>query len=261
MPAGTDLDTLVAAVTAYVDPHAIPDYAVTGLQVRGADRVTKLAIGESANVDLFERAAAWGAEAVLVHHGLYWFSEDPDNDPAKPFDDARAAVLRRHGMSLLAYHLPLDAHPEVGNNTAIARRLGLEVASRDFAVLPDSEVAIGLVARAEPPLSPEELLARCEALFGQPPVAVMAGSERIGSVAIVSGGGTSELYAAIRRGVDSYITGEGREWATSVAREAGIHLVAVGHHASEVFGVQDLGDWIAARFGVETRFFPQANPY
>ena len=263
--ASMSLDELAAALDAYVDPHRIPDFAPTGLQVRaaGADKaVGKVALGVSANLELFAAAAEWGADAVLVHHGLFWTSDDPEQEhPGRPFDEARAAFLRERGLSLFAYHLPLDAHPEVGNNAEIARRLGLEVLSFDFGDLPETDVKVGLVAGASPPLRLEELLGRVNRVFGQAAHVVVAGPEAIGTIAIVSGGGPGEIYAAIARGVDAYLTGEGREWVPAIAREAGITFLAAGHHASEVFGVQALGRWLTDRFGLETRFFAQANPF
>ena len=164
-------------------------------------------------------------------------------------------------MSLAAYHLPLDAHPEVGNNAELARLLGLEIVAFDFGDLPETAVKVGLTARAEPPVARDELVARAAQVVGGPVHVIPGGPETIRTVAIVSGGGTGEIYEAIRRGVDLYLTGEGREWVPAVAREAGINFLAVGHHASEVFGVQALGRTIETRFGLQTRFFPQDNPF
>ena len=258
------LDQLAAALDAYVDPHGIPDHATTGLQVRGTDGrtpVSRVALGVSANLALFREAADWGCQAVLVHHGLFWASDDPENDPARPFDERRAAFLRERGISLLAYHLPLDAHPEVGNNAEIARRLDLSDIAHDFGDLPETEVKVGVVGRADPPLRLDDLLARANRVFGQSAEVIAGGREPIRSLAIVSGGAPGLVYAAIARGVDAFVTGEGREWLPAVAREAGITVLVVGHHASEVFGVQALGRWLEERFGLEVRYFPQANPF
>ncbi len=257
------LDDLAAAIDDYVDPHRIPDHAPTGLQVPGGPNaaVRKLALGVSANLELFAAAADWGAEAVLVHHGLFWDSDDPDNDPARAVDERRAAFLRERGIALLAYHLPLDAHPEVGNNAEIARRLELTDVCHDFGALEGTEVKVGLTARADPPLRLDELLARVNRVLGQPAQVIAGGRETVGTIAIVSGGATGLVYDAIARGVDAYLTGEGREWVPALAREGGVTFIAAGHHATEVFGVQALGRWIESRFGVEMRFFPQANPF
>lgn len=255
---------LAATLDAYVDPHKIPDLAPTGLQVAAAhpdQSIAKLALGVSANLALFEDAADWGAGAILVHHGLFWSSDDPANDPARRFDEQRAAFLAERGMSLLAYHLPLDAHPEVGNNAEIARRLGLVDLSHDFGELPGTETKVGVTARAEPPLSLDDLVERVTRLLNRSVDVISGGPREIASIAIVSGGGSSLIYDAIARNVDAYLSGEGREWLPAIAREAQIHFVSAGHHASEMFGVQALGRWIETRFDLETRFFPQRNPF
>jgi len=258
------LEVLLAELDAFVDPHRIPDLAPTGLQVDGTGdgaTVAKVALGESANLALFREAAAWGAQVVLVHHGLFWASEDPEHDPARALDERRAAFLHQHGMALIAYHLPLDAHAEVGNNAEIARRLGLTDVVHDFGDLPETEAKIGVTGRFRPPIGFGEILLRAEDVFAHPIAAISGGRTEVGSLAIVSGGGASLIYAAIERGVDAFLTGEGREWVPAVAEEAGIAFLAVGHHASEVFSVQALGQWVERRFGVETRFFPQRNPF
>lgn len=261
-PMPADLGQIVAAITAYLDPAQMTDYCVNGLQVDGGvSDIERIAVGVSANMTLLQAAADWGAQAVLVHHGLYWFTDDPESDPARPIDDARARFLRNHGMSLLAWHLPLDAHPEVGNNAGIARRLGLDVESRDFACMPEAGACIGVIAAAPDGCSVAELADRCRDVFHQDPLVVDGGPHRIRRIAIVSGGGAGETWSAIARGVDAYISGEGREWVPGVARESGLHFLAIGHHASETYGVQDLASWVEAHFPVETRFFPQENPF
>lgn len=261
MPATIPLDDLIAALDSYIDPFHIPDFAPTGLQVRGRPEVARVALGVSANCALFEAATGWGADLVVTHHGLFWESDDPEHDPARRIDDGRAAFLRARGMSLAAYHLPLDAHPEVGNNAEIARHLGLQIEGFDLGELPGVEAKIGLTARAEPPLTHGELLERAGRVFGQPPHLIPAGPELIRTIGIVSGGGTRDIYDAIAKGRDAFLTGEGREWVPALAREAGITFLAVGHYASEVFGVQAVGRWLNDRFGVATQFFPEPNPF
>ncbi|MGI9255196.1 MAG: Nif3-like dinuclear metal center hexameric protein [Thermomicrobiales bacterium] len=257
-----ELNDIVRAINAYLDPGTMTDYCVNGLQVEGGNPIIeRIAVGVSANMTLFDAAAAWGAQAVLVHHGLFWFTDDPETDPARPIDNARAAFLRANGMSLLAWHLPLDAHPEVGNNAGIARRLDLTVESRDFACMPEGGPCIGLIARTQPGIPVEALADRCRRVFGQEPIVTGSGKPDIERVAIVSGGGAGETWSAIARGVDAYISGEGREWIPGVAREAGLHFLAIGHHASETWGIQDLATWVERRFEVETRFFPQDNVF
>ncbi|MDQ3045351.1 MAG: Nif3-like dinuclear metal center hexameric protein, partial [Chloroflexota bacterium] len=214
-----------------------------------------------ANLALFRLAATWNADLVLTHHGLFWEVEDPAVNPAKPFDERRARFLTEHGMSLAAYHLPLDAHPEVGNNAALAHGLGLTYIAHDFGDLSGTEVKVGVSARADPPISVDECFRRCERLCGQPVRLTHGGPELIETIGIISGGATSELYSAIDRGFDAFLTGEGREWAVAVAEEGGIHFLAAGHYATEVFGVRALGRWLTENYGLETRYFAIPNPY
>ena len=261
------LDELMAALDADVDPERLPDFAPNGLQVRpegwaGGTVVRRVALGVSANRELAEAAAAWGADLVLTHHGLFGlFAVGEEPDPGRPFDEARAAQFRERGLGLAAYHLPLDAHPEVGNNAEIARALGLTVVAHDFGDLPETDVKVGLTARADPPVPLATVIDRATDAFGAVPLVVAAGPEPVRTAAIVSGGGTRELYAAIARGLDLFVCGEGREWTYAIAKEAGITFLVAGHHASETFGVRALGHWLERRFGVETRYFPQANPF
>lgn len=261
---GIGLDRLVAALDAYVDPHRIPDFAPTGLQVRAPGpepTVHKVAIGVSANLGFFWEAAQWGADAIVVHHGLFWESDDPDHDPARPYDERRAKFLLESGISLLAYHLPLDAHPVVGNNAEIARQIGLTDLRRDFGDIVGTMIKIGVVGRAVPPIPLDALTGRLRSLFGPAATVIGGGSKPIETMAIVSGGGSGLVYEAIERGVDAFLTGEGREWIPAVVREAGLTFCAVGHHASERCGVQALGRWLDVTFALETRFFHQENPF
>jgi len=261
------LGDLVEALDAYVDPHRIPDFAPNGLQVVGHQGgtdapVRRVALGVSANRELIDAAVGWDADLVLTHHGLFGlYGTEDEPDPGRPFDEARAELLRARGISLAAYHLPLDAHPVVGNNVGIARALGLAVGAHDFGDLPDTAVKVGLTAVAAPPLPLAEVARRASDAFGSSSTLVAAGPDPVRTAAVVSGGGARELYPAIERGLDLFVSGEGREWSYAVAREAGVTLLVAGHHASETFGVRALGTWIEREFGLATRYFPQTNPF
>lgn len=256
------LAVLARTTTAYVDPDGMQDYAPTGLQVWGGmPIVERLAVAESCNLATIAAAADWGAQALLVHHGLYWQTDDPANDPGWQIGLRRAAALRAAGISLLAYHLPLDAHSEVGNNTCIARALGMKVTHRDFCRLGETGPAIGVIGELDEPLTPETLAARVREVLGGSTILCPGGKDVIKTVGVVSGGGASSLYEAATRGLDAFISGEGREWSPGVATETGVTFIAVGHHASEQLGVQALAGWIAGRFGVAWRFFPESNPF
>jgi len=214
-----------------------------------------VASGVSAHRELFERAASAGAGLVLVHHGLFW-----DRAPRhlSPTLAARLRVLLERHMNLAAYHLPLDAHPDIGNNALIAEGLGCRERV-PFGL--HHGVPIGVRARfPDGGVPPEELFARVEALTGRRPLVFDSGPERVRSIGIVSGGGASSLGEAIEEGLDAFLTGEPAEPAREEAREAGIHFVAAGHYATETFGIRRLGDVVAERFDLEHRFIDVPNP-
>jgi dinuclear metal center YbgI/SA1388 family protein len=231
------------------------DYGPNGLQVEGRREVRKIVTGVSASVELFERARDAGADAVVVHHGILW--EFLGTKPIVGFQYRRLAVLIEAGLHLVAYHLPLDRHPELGNNALAARALGL------YSLAPFAEyhgAPVGFRGDYPDPIAPEELVRRCRELFGQEPIAFLSGPEAIRRVGIVSGGAQGELYQAIDAGLDAYLTGEVSEWVMNVAREAGIHFLACGHYATERLGIRALGEHLAARFGLEHEFVDLPNP-
>jgi dinuclear metal center YbgI/SA1388 family protein len=223
--------------------------------VPGAAEVTSVVTGVSAQLELFERAAEAGAQLVLCHHGLFW-----DFHPraiAPPMKE-RLRVLFDADISLAGYHLPLDAHPEVGNNGLIAEGLGCE-ARQPFGL--HHGVPIGVSARfADDGVPAAELFRRVERLTGRSPLVFESGPDRVRSIGIVSGGGAGSLSEAVEEGLDAFLTGEPAEPAMEEAREAGIHFVAAGHYATETFGIRRLGELVAERFGVENRFIDVPNP-
>ncbi len=251
---GVALDELVAYLASYLDLEAVSDHGPNGLQVEGRGRVEKLVTGVSACGELFERAAGAGADAVLVHHGIFWEGAPPE---LTGFRYRRVAALIRSGLSLLAYHLPLDRHPEVGNNAVAARRLGLV----DLAPFGRHRgVAIGFRGRFAEPLAPAALLARCAEVFGAEPLAFTAGPDPVATLGLVSGAAQELVHEAVAAGLDAYLTGEASEWVMNVARESGIHFLAAGHYATERLGVEVLGRHLGERFGLEVEFIDVPNP-
>lgn len=248
------LDAIVSWLDELLEIGAFDDHGPNGLQVPGAAEVELVATGVSAHRELFERAAEAGAQLVLCHHGLFW------NGQPRALTRAmrdRLEALFAAELSLAAYHLPLDAHPEVGNNALICELLGLERAE------PFGEHRgrpIGFVGRAPGGLPFEELRARCARAFGREPLAWDCGPELVRSVGVVSGGGASSLGEAIARGLDAFLTGEPSEPAMADSREGAIHFLACGHYATETFGVRRLGELAAERFGVEHVFVDVPNP-
>lgn len=253
MPA--PLAALIAELDALLEPHRFRDYCPNGLQVPGKSTVAKLATGVSASAELFERALAVDADMILVHHGLFWGrSPSPIDLPMK----RRLKLLFDADTSLAAYHLPLDAHPTLGNNALIAVGLGAETHT-PFAH--HEGEPIGVLARfAGDGLDRADLNARVETLTARTPLTFPAGPTRIRTLAIVSGAGASYLDEAITTGADAFLTGEPAERVMTQARESNIHFIAAGHYATETFGVRRLGEHLAERFGVEHVFIDVSNP-
>ena len=250
----TSLWHLIDHCDALLKPERFSDYGPNGLQVPGAEEIATVATGVSASVELFERAAEAGAQLVLVHHGLFWGAGAYGIDKAL---HRRLVPLYAHGMALAAYHLPLDAHPEIGNNALLAEGLGASD-PRPFAE--HEGVPIGIAARFAPAIAPDELADRVRRLTGQLPLHLAYGPERIGSIGIVSGGASDYLADAVAAGHDAFLTGEPAERVMTQAREAGIHFVAGGHYATETFGIRALGDQLSHRFGIRHVFIDDPNP-
>jgi dinuclear metal center YbgI/SA1388 family protein len=233
------------------------DYGPNGLQVPGPTQVQTVVTGVSANGPLIDAAAAEGADLIVVHHGLFWRGEPLEVTPLK---HRRLKPLFTHDIALAAYHLPLDAHPEHGNNALLAAALhGVEAAP--FAE--HDGRAIGVRVRfAEPDgLTIAELTARVrDAVGGREPLVVPAGPERIRTLGIVTGAASDDVLAAVDLGLDAFLTGEPAERAYSIATDAGIHFLAAGHHATETFGVRRLGELLARRFGVRHVYVDVPNP-
>ena len=193
-------------------------------------------------------AIAEGADLVLVHHGLFWSATGPIDAQLK----RRLQLLFDHDIALAAYHLPLDAHLEVGNNALLARAIG----ATDI----EPFVGIGVQARLDG-IAPDELHARVrEATAGREPLSFLAGPAAVNTIGIVSGGAAKHLDDAIASGLDAFVTGEPREPAMNDALENNIHFLAAGHYATETFGVRALGDRLAAEFGIKHLFADQPNP-
>jgi dinuclear metal center YbgI/SA1388 family protein len=247
-------DQIIGFLDELLEPDRFDDYGPNGLQVPGVAEVTTVATGVSAHRELFERAAAAGAQLVLCHHGILW-----DSQPRALTSQLRERLraLFEADLSLAAYHLPLDAHAEVGNNALICDALGLD---RGEPFAEHGGRPIGFVGRAPAGVPFEELRARCANVFAREPFAWDFGPESVRSVGVVSGGAASDLAEAVDLGLDAFLTGEPAEFAMADAREAGVHFLACGHYATETFGVRRLGELVAERFGVEHIFIEVPNP-
>jgi dinuclear metal center YbgI/SA1388 family protein len=248
-------DEILAFCDELLDCGSFEDYGPNGLQVPGAAEVGKVTTGVSANLELIERAVSTGAQLVLTHHGLLWGSEvSPLSVPMA----ARLRALLCADVSLAAYHLPLDAHPEIGNNALLRDALGLEPDPRPFGEAKGAHV--GLIGRAEQPIAIDELAGRLGEVVGREPLVFDSGPAKISSVGIVTGSGGFALHEAGPLGLDAVVTGEPSEPVMGEAREYGIHFLAGGHYATETFGIRRLGELVAHRFEIEHEFIDVPNP-
>lgn len=248
-----ELGALIKCADHYLNATKIADYCPNGLQVEGRGHVQKIISGVTASQALIDAAVAAEADLILVHHGYFWKGENPCVVGMK---QRRLKTLLRHDISLLAYHLPLDVHPQVGNNVQLAERLGLVV---EGALEPDNPRNVALVGSLPEALSPAEFAARVESVLGREPLLV-DGQKPIRRVGWCTGGGQGYIDQAIAAGVDLYLTGEASEQTFHSARENGISFIAAGHHATERYGVQALGDYLAREFGIEHLFIDCPNP-
>jgi dinuclear metal center YbgI/SA1388 family protein len=230
-------------------PEEFEDLGPNGLQVPGARDVERVVTGVTAQRALFDRAVAEEAQLVLVHHGLFWRFNPVGLTPLLA---ERLRPLFKHDIALAAYHLPLDAHAEVGNNALLAAALG---AHEHVAF-----AGIGRGATFAEPVPAGELFARVAAATAREPLVFDAGPAEIRRIAIVSGGAAGRLDQAIAEGYDAFLTGEPKENVMADAREAGIHFIAAGHYATETFGVRRLGELLAERFGIEHVWVDLPNP-
>ncbi len=249
-----DLHEIVAFANSLLGVGAFRDYCPNGLQVEGRREVKHLVTGVSACRALLEAAVHAGADAVLVHHGYFWKGETPEITGIKR---ARIKCLLDAELSLLAYHLPLDAHPEIGNNARLGQRLGFRV---EGAFGGDGGPAIGLYGSLPEPLTPRDLGRHLEERLEREPLHIDGGPLRVRRVAWVSGAAQSYIEQAHALGVDAFISGEISEPTVHFAREAGIHYYAAGHHATERYGVQALGLELAEKFGLKHQFIDVQNP-
>jgi dinuclear metal center YbgI/SA1388 family protein len=253
MPA--HLPDILAELDGLLEPTRFEDYGANGLQVPGPTVVRTVATGVSAHAELFELAAAEHAELLIVHHGLFWGPGPGSIDVALK---RRLEILFDADIGLAAYHLPLDAHPEVGNNALLARALGAERLD-PFAL--HRGQPIGFIASLPGEgLSPAELFARVHEVTAREPLAFEAGPARVRRLAIVSGAGADFLADAAAAGADALLTGEPEERTMAQARESGLHFIAAGHHATETFGIRRLGEHLGERFDVRVCFLDVPNP-
>ncbi len=227
------------------------DYCPNGLQVEGSRQIRKIATGVTASLSFLEKARDEGADAVFVHHGYFWKSEDPS---IKGIKRKRIALLIESGISLFAYHLPLDAHPEIGNNARLALRLGFSIDSRF------GNQGIAMLGKVWNPASAEEMAERIGNSLSRKPAIFGDKSKVIKSIAWCSGAAQDYLLEASSLGADAYLSGEISEQTVHEAEESGTVYICAGHHATERYGIQALGEHLASAFSVEHVHIDTDNP-
>jgi dinuclear metal center YbgI/SA1388 family protein len=243
---------LTAYCDALLDVAAFTDFAPNGLQVEGVRPIRRLVSGVTACAALIDAACDPQADALLVHHGWFWRGESPCLTGAK---GRRVRALMGSGMSLIAYHLPLDAHLTLGNNATLAVRLGILDAQ-------PTAIGHGVVwcGRLMDALPPEVWARAVSERLGRTGTLVAADDRPVQRVAWCTGGGQGYLEAAAALGIDAFLSGEISEQTTHAARELGVSFLAAGHHATERFGVQALGEHLAERFTLSHRYLEIDNP-
>jgi dinuclear metal center YbgI/SA1388 family protein len=249
------LSELAAYSDRLLSVESFNDYCPNGLQVEGRADVKTLIGGVTACQALLDAAIEYQADAVLVHHGYFWKGENPCITGMK---QRRLATLLRHEISLLAYHLPLDAHPELGNNVQLARVLDLTITG----TAGGNQRTPGLVMLGElpDPLPGHAFAARLAARLSRTPLHIAGHDAPIKRLAWCTGGAQSYIEQALDAGADAFLTGEASEQTVHFARENRLHFFAAGHHATERYGAQALGTHLAEHFGLNFIFVEIDNP-
>jgi len=227
------------------------DYCPNGVQVEGRAEIIRVATGVTASKRLLEAATAWGADAIIVHHGYFWRNEEATLTGIKK---QRIAHLLQHDVSLLAYHLPLDAHAELGNNAQLALRLGL-LARGNF-----GEQDIAWHGELQQPQTLSQFSAHITDTLQRTPLVIGDSERTLRRIAWCTGAAQSYFEQAVALGVDAFLSGEISEQSVHIAEETGVAFIAAGHHATERYGVQALGEHLAQQFKIEHRFFDMDNP-
>jgi dinuclear metal center YbgI/SA1388 family protein len=230
------------------------DYAPNGLQVEGTPLVRRILSGVTACQALLDEAVAWEADLVLVHHGYFWKGEGASVTGIKR---RRLKTLLEQDINLLAYHLPLDAHPKLGNNARLARLLGVEIQD---GLESGNPLSVGNLGVLSEPMQLDQFGDLVAHVLDRTPQLISGGGHPIRRLAFCTGAADRMIEQALALGADAFLSGEISEPVVHFAREAGIHYIAAGHHATERYGVQALGEHLARHFGIEHRFCDIDNP-
>lgn len=230
------------------------DYCPNGLQVDADTPISHIITGVTASQNLIEQAIAQNAQAILVHHGYFWKGEPA---PLTGMKGKRIRTLLQNGISLIAYHLPLDAHPVLGNNAQLAKDLGLTLSEPLY---PHEKHPVGNIANLDTPITPAEFANKIEQILGRTPLHLSGNNTSIQRIGICTGGAQDMIEQAYKQGCDAYLSGEVSERTTHSAKELGIEYFACGHHATERGGIKALGNHLAEKLGLKVTFIDIDNP-
>ncbi|OUR65452.1 Nif3-like dinuclear metal center hexameric protein [Methylophaga sp. 42_25_T18] len=245
---------LLSYLETLLEPNRFQDYCPNGLQVEGQEQVHTLVTGVTASQDLIEAALDVGADTIIVHHGYFWRGEDPRVIGVK---QKRLKQLLLNNVNLIAYHLPLDAHPSLGNNVQLSELLGFEVDGR---ISGTGDPALAMCGCLAEPQSVHELADHLRQQLEREPLVIQAHDRPITTIGWCTGAAQDYIQQAAELGLDAFLSGEISEQTVHLARELGINYFAAGHHATERYGVLALGEHLAQQFDIQNQFIDIDNP-
>ena len=248
------LKDLVKLIDEELQPWQFKDYCPNGIQVEGSQQINKVITGVTACLDLIDQAVKLKADAIVVHHGYFWRGEDAVITGMKR---RRIELLLENEISLLAYHLPLDAHASMGNNVLLAKLMRWQIMG---GLEPGARFPIGNWGTTTNPLTLDELGQEIQQKLGRQPLLIPGGNHEIKTIGWCTGAAQNMIDKALSAGVDAFVSGEISESTVHFARENGIHYISAGHHATERYGVQALGKWLVEQTGVEHEFVDIDSP-
>jgi len=234
-------------------PETINDFCPNGLQVEGKDEIRTIVTGVTASQALIDAAIEKNADAILVHHGYFWKGE---SQPIIGMKKRRVAALLANDINLFAYHLPLDIHPEIGNNAQLAQLLDIEIE----AGLEPVNNSVAMKGRLKTPLTGGEFAKKINQVLNREPLTSLVRNDKIETIALCTGGGQGYIDLAAEQGLDAYLTGEASEQTIHSSREQNIDFFAAGHHATERYGIKALGEYLADKYGFDVTFIDIDNP-
>ncbi len=241
-------------LTDFLQPWQIKDYCPNGLQVEGKETIEKIVTGVTASQALIDAALESGADAVIVHHGYFWKSED---EAIKGMKRKRLKTILLNDLNLFGYHLPLDVHPDVGNNAQLGKLLGITL---QRSLEPWNKQCVAVKGKFETPITAEKFAELIQQKLHRKPLLHKSGDNLISTIAWCTGGGQHYIDAAAEQGIDCFLSGEASEQTIHVSREMDIHFVAAGHHATERYGAKALGEHLETKFDVVVEFIDIDNP-